>query len=163
MSETCRDRDFLLCVIFCRALEVALAQHRIYRNLQIHQNRVRNSLHIYLRPQVARLLRSRLYLRNASATINEAVGRYLVLCDRARPDFTREEWAAIRASIPLDATGVAVGSIPWSCVEEAERAGLLEEHAESVDVPRLIERLKALALAEEIAVLEIVERGGSTL
>lgn len=104
-----------------------------------------------------------MYLRNASATINEAVGRYLILCDRARPDFSLEEWAAIRASIAIDATGVAVGSIPWSCVEEAERSGALEDYTESVDIQGLIERLRSLTLAEEIAVLEVVERGGPPL
>ena len=111
---------------------------------------------VYMGASLQRLFRSRLYLRNASAVVNEAVGRYLAICDRYRPDLTEGEWQAVRESIPLDAAGIATGSVPWVCVEDAARAGMLD-HLE-VDAASLIERLRGLTPAEEVAVLEMVER-----
>ena len=66
--------------------------------------------------------------------------------------------AAITEAIPVDSSGIAVGAVPWSAVEEALRSGLLDHLA--VDGVELAAKLKGLSLVEEIALIEMVERRG---
>ena len=65
---------------------------------------------------------------------------------------------AVVESIPLDASGVAVASVPWSAVDEALSAGQLD-HLD-VDAGGLVMMLKGLSPVEETALLEMVERRG---
>ena len=65
---------------------------------------------------------------------------------------------AVVESIPLDASGVAVASVPWSAVDEAHGAGHLD-HLD-VDAGGLVEMLKGLSPVEETALIEMVERRG---
>ena len=116
------------------------------------------SLSIYLRPSIQRLLSLRLAPRNTSATIDAAIGRYLSICNRNRPALSSAQMLAVVESIPLDASGVAVSSVPWSAVDEARSAGRLD-HLD-VDAGGLVKMLKGLSPVEETALIEMVERRG---
>ena len=118
----------------------------------------RGSLSIYLRPATSRLLALRMIPRNASAAIDAAIGRYLMICDRHRPTLTAEEWMAVQDSISVDSSGLCIETVPWSAVDDAQQAGLLADL--EVGATRLVDKLKGLSLVEEIALLEMVERRG---
>jgi len=126
----------------------------------VKNNKIPNrSLSIYLRPSIRRLLDLRLVPRNTSAAIDAAIGRYLSICDRHRPELSPAQMLAVVESIPLDASGVAVASVPWSAVDEAHSAGRLD-HLD-VDAGSLVQKLKGLSPVEETALIEMVERKGN--
>jgi len=119
-------------------------------------NKTGKSLSIYLRTETSRLLSSRLVPRNASAAIDAAIGRYMTICDRHRPSLSHIEMIAVIEAIPVDTSGIAVGTVPWSAVDDASAAGRLDHLG--VDAGSLVKKLKMLSLVEEIALIEMVER-----
>lgn len=93
---------------------------------------------------------------NRSGRINAICDRYLAIVAKHTPVMTRGEWSAVCDVINgafLDARGI---DLCWASVADSGPDGIGEKWG--VDVDALANRIRAMSLAERVAMCECVER-----